>query len=108
METNRYSVVDTSLKYDYFHVTLTNTLQTVGTGSFSLALMPLTYEYPPTLAAWRPFQWQRNGCFPSYLRLRHHFFLTHLKVIMGEVFSRKPSPYLLKGLLNDMVSSDIF
>jgi hypothetical protein len=51
----------------------------------SLTAMAETYEYPPSLANYRPLQFDRTGIYPVALRLRHHFFLTRIKIVFKEV-----------------------
>lgn len=44
-----------------------------------------TYEFPPSLSSYRPLQFDRSGLYPSTLRLRHHFFITRVKIIFKEI-----------------------
>ena len=46
-----------------------------------------SYEYPPSLIQHRPLQYNRQGLYPATLKLRHHFFLTRVKIVFQEVLT---------------------
>ena len=71
--------------------------------AYHSTMMQSNLENPPTLAAWRPLQYEHQGSFPSTLKLRHHFFLCRLKVAMLEIYARPPDVYLYEGLRQEVV-----
>ena len=49
--------------------------------------MAESYEYPPALFHHRPLQYNRQDLHPATLKLRHHFFLTRVKIVFQEVLA---------------------
>jgi hypothetical protein len=54
---------------------------------YSSTIMAETYEFPPSLTDYRPLQYERTGIYPPMLKLRHHFFLTRIKIVFKEMVS---------------------
>ena len=53
----------------------------------SSTLMAQSYAYPPSLIQHRPLQHGRERLHPATLKLRHHFFLTRVKIVYQEVLT---------------------
>lgn len=65
--------------------------------------MAYTFEYPPSFASHCPLDIERSGVLPATYQLRHHFFLTRLKLVVKEVFTRPRAQYLLDGMQQELV-----
>jgi hypothetical protein len=65
--------------------------------------MAYTFEYPPSFASHCPLDIARSGVLPATYQLCHHFFLTRLKVIVKEVFTRPRAQYLMDGMFQELV-----
>ena len=72
--------------------------------------MAETYEYPPSLNHYRPINFSYGAHVQSNLKLKHHFFLTRVKIVFREVVKFKAidaakTDYFLQ---NEVVSGSCF
>jgi hypothetical protein len=65
--------------------------------------MAESYEYPPRLIQHRPLQYNRQGLYPATLKLRHHFFLTRVKIIFREVLTGSMTDEVEEYLQQELV-----
>jgi len=65
--------------------------------------MAYSFEYPPSFASHHPLDAGRSGVLPATYQLTHHFFLTRLKLVVKQVFTRPRSQYLLDGMEQEIV-----
>jgi len=62
-----------------------------------------TYEFPPSFSQHRPLRTDRSRPYPSALRLRHHFFLTRLKIILKDTMSMKQTSLMERNIQEEIV-----
>jgi hypothetical protein len=53
--------------------------------------MAETFEYPPAFVSHRPTNLNQTSPLASMLKLRHHFFLTRLKLALWHAASTHPN-----------------
>jgi hypothetical protein len=69
----------------------------------SLSHSATTHEYPPSFSQNRPLRTDRSRPYPSALRLRHHFFLTRLKIILKDTISMKQTSLMERKIQQEIV-----
>ena len=69
----------------------------------SISHSATTYEYPPSFSQNRPLRTDRTRPYPSALRLRHHFFLTRLKIILKDTMSMKQTSLMERKIQQEIV-----
>jgi hypothetical protein len=70
--------------------------------------MATSFEYPPAFLNPGPLQFGGKPIFPSIMKLRHHFFLCRLKVILQSILKQPCTVYLANGLRHETVSLSVF
>ena len=70
--------------------------------------MATSFEYPPAFLNIGPLQFGAKPIFPSIMKLRHHFLLCRLKVILQYILKRPCSIYVANGLRHETVSHSAF